>query len=95
LLLKPIFSADLGGGGATILFTLDVATLLVVCRSGRGGRSGERSFMMGRTGSDGFVGSCDVFDRLGGAAMLGTKGRLLVMAFRVALGTFSSSLFRG
>lgn len=96
LLLKPISSADLRGGGATNLFVLDVVALFVVCLPGRGGRSGDRSGTTdGRTGSAGLAGSCGGFDRLGGGSMLGTKFRLLFMAVCIALIFFSSVLFRG
>lgn len=43
LLLKPSSSADLRGGGATSLFVVGAVALLVGCRLGRGGRSGDRS----------------------------------------------------
>jgi hypothetical protein len=95
LLLKPSSSTDLRGGGATILCVCDVVALFVVCRPGRGGRSGERSWPMEcRGGSEGLAGTCGDFDRLGGSVMLGTT-LVLFIAFRVALSFSSGCLFGG
>lgn len=73
LLLKPMSSADLRGAGATNLFVRGVVALLVGVRIGRGGRSGDRSWVADCLGgSDGRAGSSGVLDIVGGSVRLET-----------------------